>query len=130
MESNIDLIEREEPHLIVLDLVDIAQTADILTSGSLTLQLSTNQLRLGSPEIALTKKEFAFLSILINNAGKLVKQKGLLEDIWGKTHTHDKHYLRILVSQLRKKLNDTADIQCIIKTELGLGYRFVVNLEN
>ncbi|CAG22200.1 putative transcriptional regulatory protein KdpE [Photobacterium profundum SS9] len=116
--------------VLVRDLVDVAQTPDILTSGNLTLQLSTNQLWLGNQEIALTKKEFSFLSILVQNAGKLVKQENLLEEIWGKTHTHDKHYLRILVSQLRKKLNDSADIQCVIKTESGLGYRFVVDLEN
>ncbi|MDV2373118.1 winged helix-turn-helix domain-containing protein, partial [Vibrio cholerae] len=35
------------------------------------------------------------------------------------------HYLRILVSQLRKKLNDSADEQHTIKTESGLGYRLV-----
>lgn len=58
----------------------------------------------------------------MSHPGQLVKQTELLRDIWGETHTDDSHYLRILISQLRKKLNDSTEQQ-LIKTEAGLGYR-------
>ncbi|GMA83940.1 two-component system, OmpR family, KDP operon response regulator KdpE [Shewanella morhuae] len=58
----------------------------------------------------------------MSRPSQLVKQTELLRDIWGETHQQDSHYLRILVSQLRKKLNDSTEQQ-LIKTEAGLGYR-------
>ena len=58
----------------------------------------------------------------MSHPGQLVKQTVLLRKIWGETHQEDSHYLRILVSQLRKKLNDNNEQQ-LIKTEAGLGYR-------
>lgn len=112
--------------VLVRDLVDEPPLSDLLQFGPLKLQKSTHQLWLDQQEIALTKKEFALMETLMSNPGKLVKQTELLRDIWGKTHQEDSHYLRVLVSQLRKKLNDSSDQQ-LIKTEAGLGYRLTNN---
>ncbi len=108
--------------VLVRDLVDEPALIDVLQFGALKLQKSTHQLWLDQQEIALTKKEFALIETLMSHPGQLVKQTELLRDIWGETHTDDSHYLRILVSQLRKKLNDSTEQQ-LIKTEAGLGYR-------
>ncbi|ABX47238.1 two component transcriptional regulator, winged helix family [Shewanella baltica OS195] len=108
--------------VLVRDLVDEPALSDVLQFGALKLQKSTHQLWLEQQEIALTKKEFALIETLMAHPGQLVKQTELLRDIWGETHTEDSHYLRILVSQLRKKLNDSTEQQ-LIKTEAGLGYR-------
>lgn len=111
--------------VLVRDLVDDSIQPDTQCFGKIRLQKSTNQVWLGAQEVMLTKKEFAFMEKLLSHPGRLVKQTDLLEQIWGKSHIEDTHYLRILVSQLRKKLNDNADEQQVIKTELGLGYRLV-----
>jgi two-component system KDP operon response regulator KdpE len=111
--------------VLVRDLVDETELQDRCSFGRMTLNKSTNQVWLDNDEIMLTKKEFAFMAILMSHPGRLVKQTELLEQIWGKSHIADTHYLRILVSQLRKKLNDSADQQQVIKTESGLGYRLV-----
>ncbi|WP_283630939.1 response regulator transcription factor [Shewanella baltica] len=108
--------------VLVRDLVDEPALSDVLQFGALKLQKSTHQLWLDQQEIALTKKEFALIETLMSHPGQLVKQTELLRHIWGETHTDDSHYLRILVSQLRKKLNDSTEQQ-LIKTEAGLGYR-------
>ena len=112
--------------VLVRDLVDEPPLSDLLQFGALKLQKSTHQLWLDQQEIALTKKEFALMETLMSHPGQLVKQTELLRDIWGKTHQEDSHYLRILVSQLRKKLNDSSEQQ-LIKTEAGLGYRLTNN---
>ena len=112
--------------VLVRDLVDEPPLSDLLQFGALKLQKSTHQLWLDQQEIALTKKEFALMETLMSHPGQLVKQTELLRDIWGKTHQEDSHYLRILVSQLRKKLNDSSE-QKLIKTEAGLGYRLTNN---
>lgn len=111
--------------VLVRDLVDDSIQPDTQCFGKIRLQKSTNQVWIGAQEVMLTKKEFAFMEKLLSHPGRLVKQTDLLEQIWGKSHIEDTHYLRILVSQLRKKLNDNADEQQVIKTELGLGYRLV-----
>lgn len=108
--------------VLMRDLVDTSIAADVLLFGPLKLQKSSHQCWLNQQEIALTKKEFALLAHLMSYPGQLVKQSELLRNIWGETHQEDGHYLRILVSQLRKKLNDS-DEQQLIKTEPGLGYR-------
>ena len=62
---------------------------------------------------------------LATTPNALVNQKRLLIDIWGPSHEEDNHYLRVLVTQLRKKLNDNADDPIFIYTEPGVGYRFI-----
>jgi two-component system KDP operon response regulator KdpE len=111
--------------VLLRDLVSDHLSDDIVTFSALKLQKNTHQCWLYDTEVILTKKEFAFLEMLMITQGQLVKQTDLLREVWGESHTDDAHYLRILVSQLRKKLNDSADEQQLIKTESGIGYRLV-----
>lgn len=111
--------------VLLRDLVNTHSPADILETKDIKLEISTNQVWFQGVPLALTKKEFAFLRMLMTTPDKLVMQEDLLANIWGVTHTLDSHYLRILVSQLRKKFNDNANDQRVIKTEAGLGYRLL-----
>ena len=78
----------------------------------------------GAP-VVLTRKEFALLSLLVANAGRVVTQPQLLRDVWGPTHTEDTHYLRVLVGKLRAKLGDSALAPKYLATEPGVGLRFL-----
>ncbi|AMG31659.1 DNA-binding response regulator [Grimontia hollisae] len=111
--------------VLVRDLVNTDTLSDILEYNRLKINKSTHQAWIDGEEVSLTKKEFAFIEKLMAPPGRLVKQSELLTTIWGQSHENDTHYLRILVSQLRKKLHDSADEQNIIKTESGVGYRLV-----
>ena len=111
--------------VLLRDLVNTHLPTDILETKDIKLEISTNQVWFQGVPLALTKKEFAFLRMLMTTPDKLVMQEDLLANIWGGTHTQDSHYLRILVSQLRKKFNDNANDQRVIKTEAGLGYRLL-----
>ncbi|MGO2232851.1 MAG: response regulator [Marinomonas sp.] len=111
--------------VLLRDLVNTHSPVDVLETQDIKLEISTNQAWLQGSPLALTKKEFAFLRMLMTTPDKLVMQEELLVKIWGVTHIRDSHYLRILVSQLRKKLNDNANDQRVIKTEPGLGYRLL-----
>ncbi len=78
----------------------------------------------GEP-VRLTPKEYDLLVMLAHHAGRVVTHKTLLTSVWGVAHGEDLHYLRVFIGQLRGKIErDPADPK-IIRTEPGVGYRFV-----
>ncbi len=91
----------------------------------LVVKPKTLQVEVDGKPIKLSKKEFALLFHLAEKPGVLVTRTELLVAIWGATHAEDTHYLRVLITQLRKKLNDDADAPRFIATEPGIGYRLV-----
>ncbi|WP_243047842.1 response regulator transcription factor [Dyella sp. RRB7] len=93
--------------------------------GQLVIDLARREVILDGAPLALTRKEYAVLAMLLRHAGRVVTQQQLLRDIWGATHTHDSHYLRIVVGKLRQKLGDDPTTPRWLKTEPGVGYRFI-----
>lgn len=93
--------------------------------GHLHIDLVRREVTLDGQPVALTRKEFALLALLLQHAGRVVTQPQILRDLWGPTHQHDTHYLRILVGKLRQKLHDDATAPRYIATEPGVGLRFV-----
>ncbi|EOS94005.1 two-component system response regulator KdpE [Erwinia tracheiphila] len=76
-------------------------------------------------ELHLTPIEFRLLVSLLNNAGKVMTQRQLLNQVWGPNAVEHSHYLRIYMGHLRQKLEvDPAQPRHLI-TETGVGYRFV-----
>jgi two-component system KDP operon response regulator KdpE len=64
--------------------------------------------------------------MLARHAGRVVTHRTLLTSVWGPAHADDLHYLRVFIGQVRGKIElDPADPK-IIRTEPGVGYRFVV----
>jgi len=74
-------------------------------------------------EVRLTPKEFELLLFLARHAGRVVTHRTLLLAIWGPNSLEQPEHLRVLVGQLRKKI-DAADTQHYIITEPWVGYRF------
>ena len=92
--------------------------------GHLHIDLVRREVHLDGTPVALTRKEYALLSLLLRNAGRVVTQPQILQEIWGPTHQHDTHYLRILVGKLRHKLGDSALDSRYLFAEPGVGLRF------
>jgi len=97
----------------------------VYVNGNLKIDFSTRLVEIGGEPLKLTNTEFDLLKILVQNAGKIVTQKQLLQEIWGPEFTNQSHYLRIFFSQLRKKL-DAYSLAGMIITEPGVGYRLKV----
>jgi two-component system, OmpR family, KDP operon response regulator KdpE len=74
-------------------------------------------------EVRLTPKEFELLLFLARHAGRVVTHRILLLAIWGPNSLEQPEHLRVLVGQLRKKI-DAADAPHYIITEPWVGYRF------
>jgi two-component system KDP operon response regulator KdpE len=96
----------------------------VFDDGHLHIDLARREVRVDGEAVALTRKEYALLALLLRNSGRVVTQPQILQEIWGPTHKHDTHYLRILVGRLRHKLGDSALQSRYLFTEPGVGLRF------
>jgi two-component system KDP operon response regulator KdpE len=108
-------------------LRDRAATSASATIEALDLKIdSANHTvtKSGVP-LHLTRREFDLLWLLASHAGRLVTQGMILKSLWGPAHAEDSQYLRVYIRQLRQKLGDEAANPRYIRTEPGIGYRFV-----
>lgn len=91
--------------------------------GDIGLDRLTHRVEKAGFEIALTPLEFRALDFLMERAGKLITYESLLTALWGPNRVPKREHLRVLISTLRKKLeNDPADPKYLI-THPSIGYR-------
>jgi two-component system KDP operon response regulator KdpE len=95
--------------------------------GHLVVDLARREVSLDGALLALTRKEYAVLAMLLRHAGRVVTQQQLLREVWGPSHTGDSQYLRIVIGKLRQKLGDDPTNPRWLKTEPGVGYRFIAD---
>jgi DNA-binding response OmpR family regulator len=106
---------------VALGLAGNHQTAPY-RDEHLALDFDQQAAILDSVRMALTRKEYDLLALLVEHAGEIIPREALLMQIWGygaeiRTRTLDVH-----VRRLRKKLGVYADQY--IETIFGIGYRF------
>ena len=111
--------------VLLRDLRAPEMHSSVLQCGDITLNTEEHVVWRSDTPVQLTKKEFCLLHYLMRKPNALFTQQQLLHHIWGATHTDDTHYLRILVSQLRKKLENDSHAPELIITEPGIGYRLI-----
>jgi len=96
-----------------------------LRLGNILIDLDHRRITRKDMPIRVTPKEYDVLAYLARNVGKVVGHKALLTAIWGKAHAEDTQYLRVVVGQLRQKLEDDPAQPRLIVTEPGVGYRLL-----
>ena len=84
---------------------------------------STGCVRKRGEEVHLTPKEYAFLAELARHPGRVLTHEQLLGAVWGAVFEQNIEYLRIVVRNLRQKLEDDPSSPRLIVNELGVGYR-------
>jgi two-component system KDP operon response regulator KdpE len=94
----------------------------ILTVGDLYIDTASRIVRVRGTDTHLTPKEFDLLLLLASNPNRVLTHKYLLRNIWGPSGESSPEYLRVLVAQLRKKL-DSVDISRYVESEPWVGYR-------
>jgi two-component system KDP operon response regulator KdpE len=105
----------------VMTVSDQSQKYD---DGYLMVDLQRRHVYVNGRKVHLTPTEFKLLAVLMENAGRVVQQTDLLEQVWGREYLNDIYYPRVYVSQLRRKIErDAANPQYIL-TEHRIGYRF------
>jgi len=95
----------------------------VLQLGGLRIDQPRREVALDGRELRLTPTEYRLLTLLAQNAGRVLTHRQILKHVWGPGHMENTHYLRVYMAQLRRKLEaDPAQPQLLL-TEPGVGYR-------
>ena len=94
-------------------------------AGELRIDFSTRRATVAGQEVRLTQREYDFVRTMARHAGKVVTHKQLIAAVWGPTAEVDAQFVRVLVAQVRQKLEEDASRPRLILTEPGLGYRMI-----
>jgi len=102
------------------------QNEPLISFGNLQVDLAARQIMRDGEPVHLTPIEFRLLAVLLNNAGKVLTQRQLLNQVWGPNAIEHSHYLRIYMGHLRQKLEADPARPRYLLTETGIGYRFML----
>jgi two-component system KDP operon response regulator KdpE len=97
--------------------------SQVVNAWNVEIDLVNRLVRKHGEEVHLTPKEYAFLSELAKHPGRVFTHKQLLSAVWGTVFEANIEYVRIVVRNLRQKLEDDPSSPRLIVNELGIGYR-------
>ena len=100
----------------------------VFACPGLSLDFARRLVQVDEQPIRLTPTEYKLLAALVQHAGQVVTHRQLLHDVWGPEYGSEINYLHIYVRQLRHKLSDLANAPRFIRSEPGVGYRFIIEV--
>lgn len=92
-------------------------------TGGLRVDLAARLVYIDAKEVHLTPNEYKLLAALVRHAGKVLTHRHLLREVWGPNFIEHTNYLRVHMSQLRRKIEAEPARPRYILTESGVGYR-------
>jgi two-component system KDP operon response regulator KdpE len=95
----------------------------LIDVGDLRIDLARREVMRGEREIRLTPIEYRLLVLLAKNPGRVLTQRQILEEVWGRGHAEQVQYLRVYMAQLRRKIEEDPARPQLLATEPGVGYR-------
>lgn len=98
-------------------------TPKVVTRGDLAIDLDRRVVRRASEELHLTRKEYDVLAVLARHIGRVVTHERIIAAAWGGDEDPRVEYLRIVIRNLRQKLEAPDPVGSVIANELGVGYR-------
>jgi two-component system, OmpR family, KDP operon response regulator KdpE len=91
--------------------------------GGIVIDVDRHSVERDGSQLKLTPKEFELLLLFVRHAGRVLTHRHILNAVWGPAHVEDVQYLRVLVGQLRHKIESKPEVPELIITEPGIGYR-------
>jgi two-component system, OmpR family, KDP operon response regulator KdpE len=91
--------------------------------GELEINFPARRVMVQGEEIRLTPREYQLLRILAGHAGQVVTHKQIIMAVWGADSNADAQFVRVLMAQLRQKLEADPASPTLLLTEPGIGYR-------
>jgi two-component system KDP operon response regulator KdpE len=123
--NHLELMARVKAVLRRHDMPAPASRAPSFRSGALEMDFARQEVRLSGERLELTPTEYNLLYHLVRTAGHVMTHGTLLAKVWGREYVDEVDYVRVYIRRLRDKLGDDPDEPRFIRTERGLGYRFL-----
>ncbi|MCI1245529.1 MAG: response regulator transcription factor [Bacilli bacterium] len=101
------------------------ETPDSFVFKSLTIDFVKRKVFIGESEIHLTPIEYKIITLLVKNQGKVLTHAYIQNEIWGYPSDDDYQSLRVFMASIRRKIESDTNNPQYIKTEVGVGYRFL-----
>jgi two-component system, OmpR family, KDP operon response regulator KdpE len=98
--------------------------ASVVVCDGLTIDLARHELRRDDRVIRLTRTEWRLLETLVIHAGRTLTHRQLFDAVWAKSFGHPQQYLRVHLTNVRRKIERSPEAPRLIVTEPGVGYRF------
>ena len=98
--------------------------------GELAIDYSSRRVGVAGRAVDLTATEYEILRVLSLNAGEVVTYDAMLRQVWSRREGADPNLVRMFVSNLRRKLGDSAETPVWIVNERGVGYRMAMPGDN
>ena len=100
------------------------ETPAPFVSKELTVDFERRRVTVREVEVHLTPKEYEVLKLLVVNQGKPLTHRRLLQTVWGPDYGEETENLRVVINQLRKKIEADPAHPKFLVTEPWVGYRF------
>jgi two-component system KDP operon response regulator KdpE len=97
----------------------------VLRAGEIELDRPAHAVRNGGVDVHLTPIEYRLLTALMTRPGRLITHTALLTEVWGSAYADDVATLRTHIANLRRKIEPADPSLRHIRTDAGIGYRFV-----
>jgi two-component system KDP operon response regulator KdpE len=97
----------------------------VLRAGEIELDRPAHAVRNGGLDVHLTPIEYRLLTALMTRPGRLITHTALLTEVWGSAYADDVATLRTHIANLRRKIEPADPSLRHIRTDAGIGYRFV-----
>lgn len=94
----------------------------ILRVGDVELDIDGHQIRVRGALVRLPHKEFLILWLLMDNAGRVVSRRAILDSAWDSDRPDDKKILEVHIRRLRRRIELDPDAPDHIRTVRGVGY--------
>lgn len=103
--------------------LDQQGAAHRIEAGEVTIDLDHRRVTRADAEVHLAPKEYGVLALLAGKPDRVLSHAQILREVWGPAQADRVEYLRIVVRNLRQKLEADPARPALIVNELGVGYR-------
>jgi two-component system KDP operon response regulator KdpE len=101
----------------------LAQEPVVLLAGDVEINFATRRVRVEDQEVRLTPREYDLLKALARRPGSVVTHAQIIAAVWGGQGAAEPQQVRVLMAQLRNKLEADPSNPRLLLTETGVGYR-------
>jgi two-component system KDP operon response regulator KdpE len=95
-----------------------------LHNGDVVVDLERHEVVVSGDHVELTPTEFNLLVYLMENSGKVLSHRMILQNVWGPEYGDEHEYLRVYIGHLRQKIEPNPSKPQHIITKRGIGYCF------